>query len=165
MSFPNLTYNSQSVVRLWEVCMQATRSGLAQLQADLRRQTANEDRNGKLSWNPTILWRWLDKMDSANRNISNLIHRSMNSKYNLNLMPSCCGLLIDFIRLAWVEANSVLTDDYSYSLLTVTDRIPHTNYKFKYYTALKLSYFHLSCNVSKAMRWMRNGRKMRAVVK
>lgn len=66
-------------------------------------------------------------MDSANRNNSNLVYKSISRKYNSNLFPFSFGLLIDFIR----AANSELTGD-SYFPITVTNRILHNNCKFKY---------------------------------
>lgn len=71
-------------------------------------------------------------MDSTNQNSSNFIYKSISCKSNLNLFRFYCALPIDFIRVDWVDANAVLTGN-SYPLVSVTDRIPSTNYKSKYH--------------------------------
>lgn len=70
-------------------------------------------------------WRWLDGTDSAARNTSNLVFKSMRCRYNLYLFPFCCGLLADFICVACIEPNSVSTS-ILYPLVAVSDWIPYT---------------------------------------
>lgn len=55
----------------------------------------------------------------------------MSRKYNLKLLLYQCGLLAS-IRVDWVVAKPVVTGT-SYLPVTITDRIPSTNYESKYY--------------------------------
>lgn len=77
-------------------------------------------------------------MYSVHRNITNLVYESMNCKYNWNLFPFCFGLLVDFMRLAWVEFNSLLTIN-SHLLVNMIDQIPYTNCKYIYYSLRKIA--------------------------
>lgn len=74
-------------------------------------------------------------MDSANRNISKFVYKSMSSECNLNWFPFCCDLLVGLIRVASVEANSVLTA-ISHPLVTTTDRIPYAEYNSRWYNQI-----------------------------
>lgn len=67
----------------------------------------------------------------------------MKCKYKSNLSPFWFGLLVDFVCLAWIEANSVLSGN-SYLFVTVTDEIPYSNFTFKYCILVGSNYFHLS---------------------
>lgn len=71
-------------------------------------------------------------MDSFSRNIPNTAHKSVSCKSNSNLFPFGCHL-VEFIRVAWIAASSVLTGK-SHLFVTVTDRIAFANSKSKYYT-------------------------------
>lgn len=102
-----------------------------------------ENRNVKWLGNRDILRRWLHEMDSANRKISNGVCKSMKCKYHPNVFPSCWGRLGDSIRIALVKPNSIPTGNL-YPLLTVTDRISHTDYKSKYWKLVAESIGYLS---------------------
>lgn len=93
---------------MWPVYVQVTRCSPAQFLAGLRGQAANENRNEKRSWNSNIPRRWLDGIDFTNRKISNLLYKLMSCKYNPNLFPFCCGLLVHLINIVWSKVNSVL---------------------------------------------------------
>lgn len=114
--------------------------------SSLHRQATNEYRNNKPSGNPNIPWRRLDRTYSNNRNISEITDGSMNFKYEANLFPLCCGLLVDFIRVASAKSNSVLTG-YPYPLATVIDWLRYTNSRSKWYNnpiiPENLEYHHL----------------------
>lgn len=56
----------------------------------------------------------------------------MSCEYNSNVFPLRCGLLIVSICVAWVRASSATTGK-SYPFVTVTDRIPCTDFKPNYY--------------------------------
>lgn len=56
----------------------------------------------------------------------------MGGKYNSNVFTFSCDILVVLVCLNWVEPKSVLTGDL-HLLATVTDRIRHTNFNFKYY--------------------------------
>lgn len=65
-------------------------------------------------------------MDSVNWTISNVAYKSISCKHGSNMFPFCYNPLVDFIRVASVETNSVRP------LVTVTDWIPFINYNSKY---------------------------------
>lgn len=73
-----------------------------------------------------------------NRSISNLVFKSMKYKYNLNLIPFCCGLPVDFILVSRVKADSVPTDNW-YPFVTMTGRNPYTNFTFFPFLAIMIT--------------------------
>lgn len=126
--------------------MRATWCILIQLHTGLRTEAANENLDDKRSWNSNIPRRRLDGMDSANENISNFAYKLMSCKQDSNLSLYCCGLLFDFIRVHWVETNSLHTDN-SHPLVAVTNRIPNiTKRKFLNSDGF-LPVIHLNCQV------------------
>lgn len=70
-------------------------------------------------------------MNSTGREISNYVYRHMRCKYNLDVFPFCCGLLVDFVCVPLNEASSLPTGN-QYVFVNVTDRIQYTNFKSKY---------------------------------
>lgn len=99
-----------------------------ELHTGLLRQVTNGSRVDKRSWNPDISSSWLDRTYSTNRNISNIVYKSVSWKYKSNQFLFSCGLPVDLIRIVLVGASKISTGK-SYSLVTVTDRFPYTNSK------------------------------------
>lgn len=63
--------------------------------------------------------------------ISSLVYKPTSCKYNSDVFPFSCGLLVVLVDTACIEANSLPTIN-PYPFVSVADRVPHTNSKSKY---------------------------------